>query len=237
MPRKWSRAVPEGNDPVPHDEVGPDQLTMADLYRMTEELFDQSHRKLDELTEEMRGARPRLADLEQDTRQPRLAIEVNGPTDTKTRKRTENAAADQELKHEDSCSANQADPDPMCLTSFGRDSAGLLAFPCLRDDALVKKGAAAPKPCISPVEMRTQTTTGGLLLTGTASTATRTIFDQPPLWFCLTEEICSRTSIQYATYYSSLWKMKVLETKSRQTLVLDPCGSTGRLRACSFLGR
>ena len=45
-----------------------------------------------------------------------------------------------------------------------------------------------------------------------------------------------RTSVQYATYYSSFWKMKVLETESRQTLVFDPGGSTGYLCACPFLG-
>ena len=35
MPRKQGRDVPEGNGPVPHqDNFGPDQLTMADLYRI-----------------------------------------------------------------------------------------------------------------------------------------------------------------------------------------------------------
>ena len=108
MPRKWIKAVPEGNGPVPHhDEVGPDQPTMVDLYRMIKERFDRSDsnmdkmtslfgrsdRKLDELTEKMRATRQRLAGLEQDTRQPRLAMEADVPTDTKTCKRTENAAA------------------------------------------------------------------------------------------------------------------------------------------------
>ena len=42
MPRKQGKAVvPEGNDPVPHDEFGSDEPTiMADLYRMLEESFD-----------------------------------------------------------------------------------------------------------------------------------------------------------------------------------------------------
>ena len=44
-----------------------------------------------------------------------------------------------------------------------------------------------------------------------------------------------RTSIQYALDYSSFWKMKVLQTKSIQTLVFDPVGSKGRLCACPFL--
>ena len=44
----------------------------------------------------------------------------------------------------------------------------------LKNDALVDKGAAAPKPCLSPVERHT-TAAGGLLPAGTASTAMRTI--------------------------------------------------------------
>ena len=35
MPRKKSKAVPAGNGPVPqHDEIGCDEPTMTDLYRM-----------------------------------------------------------------------------------------------------------------------------------------------------------------------------------------------------------
>ena len=40
MPRNWSKAVPEGSDPVRPDEVGPDQTTLANLYRMIVEKFD-----------------------------------------------------------------------------------------------------------------------------------------------------------------------------------------------------
>ena len=50
MPRKRSKAVPEGSGPVPHhDEFGSDQPTMADLYRMIEERFDKSDRNLDKM--------------------------------------------------------------------------------------------------------------------------------------------------------------------------------------------
>ena len=117
-------------------------------------------------------------------------MEADVKPDTKTRKRTEDAAADR-AKHGDSSSAKKADPDPMCLTSFGDDCTEPPALP-YRDDAIVDKGAAAPKPCLSPVEMRTLTAAGGLLPAGTASTATRTIFHQPPLWFCPTEEMNPR---------------------------------------------
>ena len=54
MPGKWSKAVPEGNGPVPHDEVWPNQPTVADLYRIVKERFDKLDRKLDELVEKTR---------------------------------------------------------------------------------------------------------------------------------------------------------------------------------------
>ena len=72
MPRKWSKVVLKGDGPVLHDEVEPDQPTMAGVYRMIEEIFDKPDRKLDELAEKMRATRQRLAGLEQDARQPRL---------------------------------------------------------------------------------------------------------------------------------------------------------------------
>ena len=69
----------------------------------------------------------RVASLEQDARQPRFAMEADGPADTKTRERTEGAAKVVEAMHENSCSANRADSDPMCSTSFGGDCTGPLA--------------------------------------------------------------------------------------------------------------
>ena len=59
-------------------------------------------------------------------------------TDTETRKRTEDAAADQ-AKHGDSCSAKRVDAGPpMCMTSFGDDldhlsPAASLVLPDRRD--------------------------------------------------------------------------------------------------------
>ena len=86
---------------------------------------------------------------------------------------------------------------------------------------------------------------GGLLPTGKTSTETRTTFDQPPLWFCPTENKHLRTSILYASYYSifgwinnqqtPFWP-RAIETKPGQNLVFDPGGSTDRLRACPFVG-
>ena len=143
-------------------------------------------------------------------------------------------------------SSAEVDPDPICLASFGEDKTGPPVHPCTRDDALVDNGAAAPKPCLSPVEMRTLTVDGGLFPAGKASTATRITYYQPRLRFCPTEETNSETaSIQYASYYSNfsrinnqlpLFWRKYVETKSRQTLVFNLGGSTGRLRTCPFLG-
>ena len=152
----------------------------------------------------------------------------------KTCNRMEDGAADRVIGGD--TSSAQVDPDQMCLTSFGDDSTGPRTFPYSRDDALVNKGAAAPKPCLSPMEMRTLTAAGDLLPTGTAFRATMTIFHQPPFWFYSTEEIQFRTSIKYTTDYITFWKMKVLETKSRQNLAFDPGGHTSRLGACPFLG-
>ena len=110
---------------------------------------------------------------------------------------------------------------------------------------MVENDSVAPKSCLSPLEMRSPTAAGGLLPAGMASTATRTTFDQPTLWFCPIEEKSFRTTILYALYYNtSFWWNQLpapswrtmIQTKSRQNLVFDLGGSAGRLRACPFLG-
>ena len=81
------------------------------------------------------------------------------------------------------------------LTSFGIIKAEPLAPEKSIVDALVDKGAEAPKPCLLPVKMRTPTAAGGSLPAGTASTAMRTIFPLPPLWnFCSTKDMSFRTT-------------------------------------------
>ena len=54
--------------------------------------FDQQDTKLDELTENLKMTNQRLKSLEQDARQPRLALEADRPADKKTRERTEDGA-------------------------------------------------------------------------------------------------------------------------------------------------
>ena len=189
LPKK-SKAVSENNGPVPHqDKLGSDQPTMADLYRMIKERFDQSHRylhrtkshfdqqdtMLDELTENLKRANQRVVG-QQDARQPRPAMEADGPADKKTRERTEDAATAVQVMHGDSSSANQVDPGPESSTSFGGDSTGPPTLPCSREDGLVSNGAAASKSYLSPLEMRSSTATGGLLPAGKASTRRRSPF-------------------------------------------------------------
>ena len=173
------------------------------VYRLFEERFDRQLKIMDELADDMRDTKQQLADFEQDARQSRLATEADVPSDTKNRQRMEGAAAAVQTKDGDSCFANQIHPDPVCLASFGDVSTRPPALPSSRDDALVGNGAAAPKSCLSPVEMRMLTAAGGLLLAGTVSTATMITFSQLLLWFCPTEEIHLRTSNQYAMDYIS----------------------------------
>ena len=185
----------------------------------------------------------RLAGLEQDPRQPRLAMEADGPSNTKTSERTEGAARAVQANHGDSFSAQRVQDGPKTSTCFGvKAEAPALPY---RDDVLVKNGAAAPKSCLSPLEMRSPTAAGGLLPTGEISTATSTTFNHSTLWFCLTKEIILRTSVLPASYDSSFWRNNLLaapswrraiETKSGQNRMFDPGGSDGRLRACPFLG-
>ena len=132
---------------------------------------------------------------------------------------------------------------PKILISFGI-KAEPPALP-RRDDVLIPIGATAPKSYLSPLKMRTSTAAGGSLSVGKTSTTTRITFYQPCLWFCLTEETnYEKASTQYASYYSSFswinnqllastWQ-RIIRTKLTQTLMFDPGGFKGRLRACSY---
>ena len=245
MPRKGSEAVPEGNGPVPQQEkIGPGQPTLADVYRMVKELFDKSDRRLEKLTENLKNMNQRVASLEQDARQPRPAMEADGPADTKTRERMEDAAKAIQAKHGDSYTAPRVHDGPKTSTCFGV-KAEPSALP-YRDNVLVENSAAAPKSCLPPSEMRSPTAVDGLLPTGEASIATRITFNQPPLRLYSTKETNSKkTSTQYASYDSSFWRncllavpscRRVIETKSGQNRMFDPGGSEGRLRTCPFWG-
>ena len=191
----------------------------------------------------------KLASQEQDARQPRLTMEADGPANTKTRERTEDAATAVQAMQGDSCSATRVGPGPKTTsTCFG-----MMAEPPdlpFRDDVLVENGAASPKSCLPSLEMRTITAAGDLLPTGKTSTATKTIFNEPPLWFYSTEEANSKeinlwTSAPPAWYDDSSFRInkllaapmcrRAIETKFRQNRTFDPGGPQGRLRACPCL--
>ena len=191
MPWKESVAVPESNGSIP--QHAGKMITWEELRRVEKKMWGKA---LKEIKEDLRSMDQRLTGLEHDARQPRLAMEVDGQADTKTRERTGGAVTAVQAMHGDSCSANRVDPDPMCSTSSGDDCTGPPALLCSREDALVNNGAAVPKSCLSPLEMRLPIATGGLLPAGETSTARKTTLDHPTLWFCVTKETNLRTLTQ-----------------------------------------
>ena len=134
MPRKQSKAVPKGNGLIlHHDEIGSGKPTMADLYQMLEERFDRMDKnidrtdeQLDELIGRTRETSQRLIDVQHQAQQRHLATEADVEPDTKTRKRTEDAAADR-AKHGDNSSFDRVDDGQTCLASFGRTTEPLFA--------------------------------------------------------------------------------------------------------------
>ena len=64
-------------------------------------------------------------------------MEADGPANTKTREGTQGAATAVQAMRGDSCSADRADPDPMCSTSSGDDCTGPLVPHCSGENALV----------------------------------------------------------------------------------------------------
>ena len=127
MRRKESKAVPEGNGPVPqHEKFGSSQPTLVDVYQNIEEVWD---RKMYEIT---RLLELYLIRLGYDALQPLLAMEADGPANTNTRERTEGAAIAVQAMHGDSCSADRIDPDPICSTSFGDDCTGPIRHPLVQ---------------------------------------------------------------------------------------------------------
>ena len=164
MLRKESEAVPEGNGPVPQqDEFGSGQPTLVDALRKIKKALKVCHRrfnKMEEYVDDLRSMGQRVGGLEPDARQPCLAMEADGPANTKTRERTESAATAVQAMHGDSFSACQVNPGSKSnSTTFGI-TAEPPAFPC-RDDVVVESGDAASKSCLPSLEMRTTTAAGG----------------------------------------------------------------------------
>ena len=252
MLRKESEAVPIGNNPVPQQEnFGSGQPMLEDVNRMMKGVFKVWDTKMDKLLRDYKenwsSVDQRLTRLEHDARQPRLAMEANGPANTKTCERTEGVATAVQAMHGDSFSDCRFDPGQKTnSTSFGM-MAEPPALPC-RDDVVVESGDAAPKSCLLSLKMRTTTTAGGLLPTDKTSTATIT-FNESLLSLYATEETnsketnCKKTSTPYVSYDSSFWNLlagsscrRIIETKSGQNRTFDSGGSQGRLRAYPFWG-
>ena len=103
--RKKSKAVPEGNGPIPQDSYV--VITRGELRRVLSESMGET---FGEFKENLKGIDQRVASLEQNARQPRLAMEADVPADKKTRKRTEGAATAVQAKHGDICSAKGSKP-------------------------------------------------------------------------------------------------------------------------------
>ena len=265
MPRKESKAILEGNGPVPQqEEFGSREPTLADVYRLFEERFDRQqkrmdsffdgmdscfdrwNKKLDEISDETRVMDQHVTSLEHGARQPRLAMEADGPANTKTRKRTEGAATEVQAMRGDGFSARWVESGPNTNSTSFSVKIEPPDLPC-REDVLVEDGATSPKSCLPSLEMRSSTAAGSLVPTGETSTA-ETNVNKPLLQFYSTEEEDSKkenlwTSIPSAWYDSSFWKLlaalycrRVVETKSRLNRTFDPGGLQGHLRVCPFPG-
>ena len=155
--------------------------------------IDQMNRKMKEITDEKRSRDQHETSLEQDARQPRLAMEGDGRANTKTRERTEGAATAEQAMRGDNFSVRRVEHGP----NTNSISVGMMleppALPC-KDDVLVENGDASPKSCLPFLEMRLPSAASGLLPTGEAFTTTRTTFNKPPIWFYSTEETDSTTN-------------------------------------------
>ena len=69
MPQKESKAVPEGNDPVTHqEELGSNQPMMTDFYRMINERIDESDIHLDRTKSHFNQQEKKLGQLMEMTR-------------------------------------------------------------------------------------------------------------------------------------------------------------------------
>ena len=183
--------------------------------------------------DDLKGMGQRVARLEPDARQPRLAMEADGPANTMTRGRMEGAAAAVEAMYGDSFSARRVEPGTKTNSSSFVMMAEPPDLPC-REDVLVENGAAAPKSCLPSLDMRTTTAAGGLLPTGGTSTATKTIFNEPPLRFYSTEDTNPKetnlwTSVPSAWYDSSFWRNRLLAAPSYWRIIEPNPGKIGRL--------
>ena len=248
MLRKESEAVSEGNGPVPQqEELGSGQPTMEEICWVIKkplEVCNRSFDKVEEYIEERRSIDQRLIRLEYNARQPRFAMEADGPANTKTRERTEGDATAVQAMHGDNCIVQKVQDEPKTSISFDVKTEPP-DLPC-KDDVLVKDAAAAPKSCLPSLEMLTTAAAGGLVPTGKTSTATETTSNEPLLrLYSVMETDFKKRPTPYVSYDNSVFQKsnlpaapycrRVVETKSRHNRTFDPGDSQGHLRACPLL--
>ena len=94
-----------------------------------------------------------------------LPWEADGPTNTKTRERTEGAATAVQAMHGNSFSACRVDSGAKTNSTSFVMMAEPPDLPC-RKDVLVEDGAAPPKSCLPSLDMRSPAAAGGLHPTG-----------------------------------------------------------------------
>ena len=101
MLRKGSETVSEGNGPVHQEEkFGIGQPEPMDVYRQIKLMM--SH-----FEEQTKMLEKRLTNLEYGAWQPRLAMQADGPVNTKTRERPEGTAIAVQAMRGDSCNTAQ----------------------------------------------------------------------------------------------------------------------------------
>ena len=157
MLRKESEAVSEGNGPVHQEEkLGFGQPALANEYREIRSISKQEIRldRITRLLEQISEC------LEHEARQPRLAMEADGPADTKARERTEGAATAVQAMRGDCFSTRRVEPGPNTNSTSFSVKAQPPALPC-RDDVVVECGDAASESCLPSLEMRSPTAAGG----------------------------------------------------------------------------
>ena len=131
----------------------------------------------------------RLTRLEHGARQPRFAMEADGPANTKTQKRTEGAATAVQAMRGDSCvTAQNVQDGPKTSITFGME-AEPPDLSCRKEDVLIEDGATTSKSCLPSLEVRSPTAASGLVPTGEASIASETTSNEPLLRFYEIEEM------------------------------------------------
>ena len=156
-----------------------DKSLIIQQIKLMKSHLEEQEKMMDKFKNDTMGLFYQLAAcLEQDTRQPRLAVEADRPVNTRTRERTEGAATAEQAMHGDSCTTAQKVQDGQKTSiSFGV-SAEFSDLSC-REDVLVEDGATSPESCLPSLEMRSSTVAGGLVPTDETSTATEITVNKP----------------------------------------------------------